>query len=84
MTHAELRAQYKGPGLEPTSCPGELAAIEPDGRHHPWTTDHAIVDSDGRRVRIHRCKLCGHTIALDATDGRIRNDYPDPTGNRRP
>lgn len=84
MTHAELRGMHKAPGLEPTSCPGELAILEPDGRFHPWTTDRSMIDADGHALILSRCAGCGHRIALDRTAGVIRNDTPYPDGSTGP
>jgi hypothetical protein len=77
VRHGVLRAAFPGPGLGPTDCPGELSPVPFAGLRRPWMTDLV----DGHRVIVYRCTLCGHTIALDVTDGRVRNDYPDP---RRP
>lgn len=69
MTHAELRRRPGPPGLAPSDCPGEAQLLE--GLTDPAETGHPIVD-------IYRCSGCGHTIAVNHADGRIRNDYADP------
>jgi hypothetical protein len=67
MTHAEIRATYPTPGLEPTICPGELDRVLDE-----------VDPVDGHRIHVHVCRACRATVVLDATDSRIRNDYREP------
>ena len=51
--------------LEPTDCGGALSLVA------------AVFDRcDGHLVETYRCPDCGRTIALDAHERVVRNDYP--------
>ena len=66
MTHAELRATYPGPGLEPTHCPGELHLAE---------SDRLADEATGHVVEVWRCRDCGARVVFDTADRLVRNDY---------